>query len=420
MKVNRMGAALAIVVFALICVATLTPAPGAPVPGDVWCIACGEMGALDLLANIVMFVPFGFALMLATDRPWLSVAGCVATTVMVESLQIRIIVGRDASLGDVLANSLGGLIGVAIALHRRALLLPRASAATRLAMAWCGVFAAVCALAADGLRPAAVARSLWVQWTPLRPSFEPFSGQVFSFELDSIDLPAGYPSPAFGVDRVLRGPEWTARARVGTQNLQRRHSVIARIADEFTVLVSIEQLGFDVGCLQKTRAAEFRFRSPKVAFPDALAPTDREPPGIVTLTCGRAPGRLIAGIDGRQDIVRLTPSLGWLMMSPFDVAVTSAYDWVNALWLLALMLPAGYWAGMTQTGSRSASRRLALTSVAAITAVVVGLNVAPALAGISTGVEWEWGAALTGGAIGFGVARLARRACPSREIRHSH
>ena len=99
-----MGAALAIVVFALICVATLTPAPGAPVPGDVWCIACGEMGALDLLANIVMFVPFGFALMLATDRPWLSVAVCVATTVMVESLQIRIIVGRDASLGDVLAN----------------------------------------------------------------------------------------------------------------------------------------------------------------------------------------------------------------------------------------------------------------------------------------------------------------------------
>ena len=420
MKVNRVGAALAIVVFALICVATLTPAPGTPVPGDMWCIACGELGALDLLANIVMFLPFGFALMLATDRPRLSVAVCVATTLMVESLQIRIIAGRDASLGDVLANSLGGLIGVEIALHRRVLLLPRASAATRLAVAWCGVFATVCALAAAGLRPAEVPRSLWVQWTPLRPSFEPFSGHVFSFELDSIDLPAGYPSPAFGVDRVLRGAEWTAKTRVATQNLERRRSVIARIADEYTVLVSIEQLGFDLGCLQKTLAADFRFRSPKVAFPGALTPTDREPPGIVTLTCGRAPGRLIAGIDGRQDTVRLTPSLGWLIVSPFDVVVTNAYDWLNALWLLALMLPAGYWAGLTQTGSRSRRRRLALTSAAAITAVAVGLNVAPALAGIATGVEWEWGAALTGGAIGFGVARLARRVWPSREVRQSH
>jgi VanZ like protein len=419
-KTNRVGTVLAVVVFGLICLATLTPSPGTQVTADLWCIACGELGALDVLANVVMFVPFGFALLLATNRPWLSIAACVATTVIVESLQIRVIVGRDASLSDVLANSLGGLIGVEIALRRRLILLPRPRTALRLALSWCGVFAAVCALAAAGLRPPDVPRSLWVQWTPPRPSFEPFSGHVFSFELDSIDLPLGYPSPSFGVDRVLRGPEWTARARVTTQSLQRRRSVITRIADEYTVQLSIEQLDADLGCVQKTRAADFRFRSPKVAVRGAFTPTNREPPGIVTLSCARASGRLIAGIDGEREVVRLSPSLGWLLLSPFDVAVTNGSDWVNALWLLTLMLPAGYWAGMTQTRSRSARRRLALASAGGVAAVALGLNVAPALAGVAAGVEWEWGAALTGAVIGFGVALVARRVWRARELDQSH
>ena len=420
MKIDRRGAALSVVMLVLIGVATLTPSPSTPVTADLWCIACGELGALDVLANIVMFAPLGFALALATNRRWLSVAICIGTTVLVESLQVKVVVGRDASLSDVLANSLGGLIGVEIALRRQLILLPRGRSAMRLSLAWCAVFTVVCALASAGFRPATIPRSLWVQWTPPRPSYEPFTGHVLSFELDSIELPLGYPSPSFGVDKVLRGPEWVARTRVMVDGLQRRRSVITRIAEEASVLVSIEQLGADLGCLEKTKAADFRFRSPKVAVRDAFAFSGAPRPSISTLTCARVFGRLVAGVNDKREVVRLTPSLGWLLLSPFDVTVTNSLDWVNALWLIALMFPAGYWAGLTQTGSRSSRRRLALTSTAAFAAIVVGLNIAPALAGIATGVEWEWGAALMGGAIGFAVARLVRRAWPSGEVRRSH
>src|SRR5262245_39466874 len=111
---NWAGAACALLALAAICVATLTPTPGTP-STSFWCIVCGDRGMLDFAANIVMFVPLGFALMLATERRWLSVIVCVATTFSVELLQVSVVAGRDASLGDLLANTLGGGIGITLA-----------------------------------------------------------------------------------------------------------------------------------------------------------------------------------------------------------------------------------------------------------------------------------------------------------------
>ena len=38
---------------------------------DLWCIPCGELAALDVVANIVLFMPLAFALAVAMNRRWL-------------------------------------------------------------------------------------------------------------------------------------------------------------------------------------------------------------------------------------------------------------------------------------------------------------------------------------------------------------
>jgi len=402
---NWGGAALAAVTLATILFATLTPTPGAPTL-SFWCILCS--GFLDFSANVVMFVPLGFALMLATERRWISFIACVATTLCIELLQVRVVAGRDASLGDLLANTLGGGIGVALAHWRAVFLFPRPTAARGFALAWAALFAAVCGLASAGLRPATVPRSLWIQWTPPRRGFEPFTGQLLAFDVNGIDLPVGWPETSLGVDRLLRGPTWAATATIAADRLQPRRSVIVRIAEEYGVLVSIEQMGVHVTCMQKTRAGDFRFHSPKVRLENALPLGNGEAPSIVSVRCIRDGGTLVAGVDERREALRLSPGLGWLLAWPLEIALTRALWWANALWLIGLAIPLGYWAAVATWADIASRRSRAMMALALASSLAVGLVLAPIAAGTAVAAIWEWGAALSGLALGYVLS------CPSR------
>ncbi len=92
---------------------TLFPTPrGRPRPPDpLVCIFCGDFGGVDFLLNILLFVPLGLGLALAgfSWRRAVLLAGLLSFGV--ELLQMKIIVGRDASLGDVMTNTTGGGVG---------------------------------------------------------------------------------------------------------------------------------------------------------------------------------------------------------------------------------------------------------------------------------------------------------------------
>lgn len=72
---------------------------------------------LELLANIALFVPIGvFAVVLLGARWWwLVVVGCLSLTAVIEAVQHRI-PGRVPDERDLFANSLGGIVGVVLAL----------------------------------------------------------------------------------------------------------------------------------------------------------------------------------------------------------------------------------------------------------------------------------------------------------------
>jgi hypothetical protein len=412
---RRLGLALSVMMFVAILVMTLTPASSQSTAG-FWCMTCGEFGGLDVTNNIVMFVPFGAALALAMNRRSRPLAICVATTVLIETLQIGVIPGRDASFRDLVANSLGGLLGVELALRRAIFLRPAPRTATRLALVWCSLFTGICTLTTWALQPAFVPRSLWVQWLPPRANYEPFTGRLLAFDVNGIDLPLGFPKASLGLDRRLMSDAWHATATIDRDGLEPRRSVIVRISEEITQPFALEQRAWDLTCLQKTRSAELRLRSPRVALPDALQLSSGAHPDIVRLTCTHRDHALVAGVqagsESREEAVPLSPSLGWTMISPFDIALDASTRGISMLWLIALLLPVGYWwAAAVEPSSRPLTGRAPspVIGAAMLAGLALGLVVAPLLAGTAFASWWEWVAALVGVTGGFLVSRVLRR-----------
>jgi glycopeptide antibiotics resistance protein len=76
-----------------------------------------DYARLEFLANIALFVPIGMflLLLLGAGQWWLAGIGSFALTVAIETAQ-RQIPGRVSDDRDLLANTVGGLIGIAVAL----------------------------------------------------------------------------------------------------------------------------------------------------------------------------------------------------------------------------------------------------------------------------------------------------------------
>jgi len=69
--------------------------------------------AVEFLANVLMFVPFGVLVWLALARPrwWVVVLLGLATTVTIELVQSTM-PSRYSTVSDVIANTLGAAVGV--------------------------------------------------------------------------------------------------------------------------------------------------------------------------------------------------------------------------------------------------------------------------------------------------------------------
>jgi glycopeptide antibiotics resistance protein len=80
------------------------------VPGLEWF----DFGALERLANALMFVPLGVLLELQFRRGWLAFATCVAISLAVEFVQAVALPARTASASDVVANAIGATVGIAV------------------------------------------------------------------------------------------------------------------------------------------------------------------------------------------------------------------------------------------------------------------------------------------------------------------
>jgi len=153
------------------------------------CLVCGELGGMDVILNILLFIPLGVGLRLTGLPRWKAFGIAVLTTIAVESLQYTVIAGREASLSDLLTNSTGGWLGISLAHHWRGLILPQPPPARRLAWLGAAIWLSIQTLSA-ALVSVAMPQTTYVgMWAPQLSEFDAFRGTVLTATLDGDRLP---------------------------------------------------------------------------------------------------------------------------------------------------------------------------------------------------------------------------------------
>lgn len=405
---RRAGRVLVVLALAWIAAMTLVPQPemrGVVASTSPWCLVCGDTGLVDTILNVILFVPYGAALRLA-GVSWRRLAVTLAlTTISIELLQMKVVAGRDASLGDVLTNFAGGVLGAWLVTHVRWLLTPTSQRARRLALAgalaWLGLTTVVGWLEERvipyGHYVLAFAREL--------PGHDRFSGHVLGAAVNDVPIDTGHVANAAAVTAALQQDSARFAVRFLSGRPTARRARIAELGGALT----LEQQGRDAVFSWRLRTQEFRLRSPTMRLRGVLPATagdtvllvgayghDRLWLTAVSSTRPPTPARTLA--------VALSPSWSWAMLLPFEYDFGPEVSALTALWLAALLFLPGYWAGWAGTDHR---HRWFFAVVAGV--IVAGLAGVPVLVTLPA-VPWtEWlgavGGALGGWLLGAALAR---------------
>ncbi|MFL5495804.1 MAG: VanZ family protein [Gemmatimonadales bacterium] len=384
--------------------ATLTPVPwraASAAATPLLCLWCGEQGSVDVTLNVLLFIPFAFGLRLWGVAARRVVVASLLLSLLVESLQYAVVIGRDSSLSDVLTNTLGGALGAVLAGHLDALVRPCPQTARRLAIAWTAFWLGTTAVAALALRPWGPHGPLLTQWARERPPHPPFDGRVTAASLGGAPLPEGWRPVEAEPPLALRAGTARLRVSVITGNPAEAWRPILHLWRENDEVLGFSQWGHALVFESPSRAVPMRFRPVAVSLEHAF-PTDSGVPLDLTAEVERETIRLGSSWSGgRSRALTLSPSFGWSLVLPFDYALGPEVHLITALWLAGFLFPLGRWWGRAGLPP--------LTAIGLIAGViVVGLGVLPRLAGYPP-VHWsEWIASAMGAALGW--ARSGRAA----------
>jgi hypothetical protein len=401
----------------LVGVPTLTPTPRAA-PSSELCIICGSLGGVDFVLNVVLFTPLGAAIWSARRRLRDAVIAGLLVSVVIELLQLRIITGRDATLGDILANTLGSCAGAAIALGFVRWRDVSGRAAQRGA-AVAGIAAAmVLAISAQLLQPIRTRYPQWVQWSPVKRGEEPFRGRLETAEANGRTIHGR---------EVLRPPQ-TLDARMRSLRVRatlkgptppsERQAIIIRIANPLEEGFQLAQLGNGVVFRTNIVAARLRLRPLLVGLPDVLPDSGATADDAFTFEGVSSPASIVAtgsGPDDQLTTVTLprTVGLAWAMFLPWSVAIGPQWWLVNACWLAVLVVPVSF---LSVRSSHSPDRAGPVTRWWPVALVIVMLATLPFVTGLSSLRAVEWLGVMAGMLGGMMLERWLR----SRRAVHVH
>src|SRR5215510_290782 len=214
---------------ALIMAATLTPGPGAWVH-DFWCWRCrANPDAVELALNILLFVPLGLSLSRGI-RASRALAIIVATSLAVELLQYFVIVGRFGVLRDVVSNTAGGMLGLAIGYNAQTLFRPDARTARRIAWIAAAVWVAHAVLSMAAFRPSATRFLYYAHVAPELSQYDLYRGVVAHASVNGATVFSGPFPPGVDAHAWMTGPLDLA-ASVTTAAPTSRPAPILTIAD---------------------------------------------------------------------------------------------------------------------------------------------------------------------------------------------
>ncbi len=349
------GAPLVLAVL-LILLATLFPQRVTNQPPFL-CLYCGEGGIADGILNVGLFLPLGMALAWRYRGAMRLIAAGAALSALVELAQTHI-PGRDPSLSDILSNTLGTALGVALAGRGRALesLLERHRAA--LSVAAC--LFALLGVSASGalLGPAYPRGAYWVRWGTAVHVEAPFDGQVEEASAGPVKL---WPGPSNRGGRV--------RAALAAGSPLRAEASVRRLPDGMAAVLGVSRGQTDVAVLGldgkaavarfSTRGLDWGLRQPEVLSRHTMAGI--RIPGRLRIQAWRSGRGYCLDVNGRRDCtLGFTVGVAWRMLLQPVAPGGTVGHLLDLLWMAALFLPAG----LLLPGRRS---RLLLSALALAT-----------------------------------------------------
>lgn len=377
------GLVWAVVVLCL----TLWPAPQAGLAASATptlCLVCGPEGGADFFQNLVLLFPLGFFLARGGLTLTVVVVGGAILALGIEIGQYLLVSGRDAALGDWVANTLGISLGWATA-H----LLGRPHQPS---VAWTtmvlGVFAIQLVATSRLIEPAKEASSpRKATVTPTVTGRPTYPGEFLGITLgtDSNDRDASATAHS-DLNPVTARLEWFP-------STDRTTSAIFRFedpADPTAPTVAIDRRGTRIGITTRIVAHQFRLRAATFVRDVNANQGDTI---VVTLRRERGTVHIGAGIHDDGITARLGAQHGWTLINPFTPTHALGPIWER--WTLAWLFG---WGGFL--GWSAARRRRA---VAWLVAAVIALVVVTAL-GNTTATLSEVAALIAGWTTAWGIS----------------
>jgi hypothetical protein len=412
-------AALVILGATLISIGVITMTPAAEsIRLPFWCFRCGSRPGIDVLLNILMFVPIGVGLGLLRVRARWVVVCVLSATLAVEALQFALIPGRFASARDIFANTIGGLTGWQVALAWRSLVAPSPSRAFTLSVAAASVWVAIQLFTAWAMAIVAPPPPWWAQ-IRLRDLGFPavFGGNVVRLSLGTIPIRYSdqLEESAAVRSQLLDGAAMNAVVTGVEPSAGPAPIFLLATDDTLSEIAALVQTGEDVFFRVRTRAAMVGLRNPSLrlggAFPRGSA---RD---TVTLSARYADGRYRLESTRPGEHVERTlaasPSWAWALLMPIPhYSFGREVRWLTAGWLFTALGLVGFWSAQAADRSvadpRGARRRAMLPAAVAI---IAGLALTPVAFGLPVSHWSEWAAELAGSACGWHLgSHLLRRA----------
>jgi len=400
---KALGFATSLCALALIARLTLKPL-GGPLPsGFNWCVFCGSFGSADFLLNIALFVPLGWGLRMAGFRRWPIYLFGFLLAGTIETLQNYVISGRESGLNDIIANPLGGIIGVWLADHMRDILAPDAAKSRRLALAAAGAWLALAVVMPWLMRPSLPRTQYWEQVAADLPRFGKYTGQILAATYNGEPFRTGRLSDS--ASAAMRDAFLKGRARVDIATIP-RPNVGGRVAPIVGVFDGERQEIFIVACAGqdlifgvRTRLDDLRFHSPAHRV-HGMMPCDSTAPSGDTIRIAARVDRvgLLLAAERAGRVASARPDAGawqgWRVLISDNYGKQARYGpYLTALWVVLWMLPLGYWL------ARGASLWFGL-DVGGLT-LVVTLAIIPVSVGSRPAPPHVWIAAAVGLLLGF-------------------
>jgi VanZ family protein len=380
------------VALGLILLATLTPFPDAGPPDFVGCVICGVRGWSDALANLILFVPLGAAL-LANGRTGpraVGLAGLLSAGIEVAQIFIP---GRDPSLGDVCFNTLGAAVGQVTAALALKLAACSGRAAARLSLVSAIGVAVVTAVTGWLLLPALPLSALRSWYSPDRPDLELFRGRVISTSLGSVPFRTSvFHNPDEVRRSLLTGAPLRIVALAGARARKLAPTLVIEDEDGNELLLTGPDRD-DWVLRLRTRAASLRLDQPDLRLRGAL--TRVAPGDTLRIEARRDPDGYCLRVNETQACrLGFTIGSGWaLLLYPRHFP-----PWLQRLlgagWVAGMVVPIGFWA-------RKRSETLVGGAL-----LLVTLALLPPLVGLLPTPGAQWLGAGVGSLIGYGLQLL--------------